>query len=133
MVPRLSDGDHQGIIEGGDFKGSPLVLLTEGYSLIRSLFFEERAESLAFLPELPPQFHAGRLLNLQTSKGDRIDFEWSKKVLRRVVIRPGSSRELFLDLQKPLKSLRCNQARQAHDAPLRLEVGKTVSLDRFEK
>lgn len=133
MVPTLSDVHYQGIVEDKVFKGSPLGLLTEGRELIRSLFFQERSDGWAFLPCLPPQFHAGRFLNLRTEDGDEIDFEWSKKALRRVVIRPRLTKEIHLLLQKPLISFRHGGERWLASQLLRLEAGKTFKLDRFEK
>jgi hypothetical protein len=134
MAPRLSDNDHQGIIPEGNFTFSPLGLLSEGARLIRQLFFHESKNTFSFLPHLPPECHAGRLLHLRSSFGDEIDIEWSKKLLRRVVIRPGASREIQLDLQKALKSYRINRkTRKAADNPLALEAGKILYLDNFQK
>lgn len=138
MVPRLSDSDHQGIIEEGEFFHSPLILLTEGAKLIRSFFFQETSTSLAFLPCLSPAWHAGRFVNLRTSIGDTLDFEWSKKLLRRVVIRANSSREVKIILQKPLASFRLRKSykekgsRWFTEQLLTLEKGQTLDLDRFE-
>lgn len=134
LTPRLSDPDHQGIIAEGNFSESPLVLLREGARLIRSLFFTESKESWSFLPCLPPEFHAGRLLDLQTELGDKIDLEWSKKLLKRVIITPAVSREIFIHLQKPLQSFRAEKGeRQTIERSLKLEAGKRIYLDRFEK
>jgi hypothetical protein len=132
LAPRLSDG-HQGIVPEGDYPFSPLGLLTEGSKLIRSLFFEEKENIISFLPELPPAFHAGRMVSVQTSLGDEIDFEWSKKTLRRVVFRVNVSREVHLDLQSSIKSFRIGKKnRMPADKLLALEAGKTLYLDRFQ-
>jgi hypothetical protein len=139
MVPRLSDSDHQGIIEEGEFSGSPLILLTAGAKLIRSCFFQESAEGFNFLPCLAPAWHAGRFVNIETRAGDGLDVEWSKKLLRTVVIRPQISREISLSVQKPLGSFRLRKSmkdkgvRCSADRPLMLEKGQTLYLDRFEK
>ncbi len=68
LAPRLTDEDFQGIVEEGKAVGSPLALLREGYKAVRSLLFTED-DGFSFLPNLPPQFHAGRLLNLRSSQG----------------------------------------------------------------
>lgn len=132
MVPRLCDTDHQGIIEPGEFSSSPLILLTEGAELIRSLLFQETASGFSFLPRLAPSWHAGSFSNLQTAAGDRIDFIWSKKLLREVVIYPGASRNVIFTLQK-LTSFRLNRKeRLRSDQPLELHKGQKIYLDRFE-
>jgi hypothetical protein len=132
LAPRLVDSDHQGIVEDKKASGCPLGLLWEGSKFIRALFFREESGGFAFLPFLPPAFHAGRMVNIATSKGDAIDLEWSKKLLRRAVIRPGSTRLASFSFQRSIKSFRENGERRNADVPLMLEKGKTVYLDRFE-
>jgi hypothetical protein len=133
MAPRLIDEDFQGIVEEEKVEGSPLALLREGYNALRSLFFLED-EGFSFLPMLPPEFHAGRLVNLRSSLGDLVSMEWSKKLLKKVYIKPAKTREIPLTLQKSLCSFRINQ-KTRHDVkkPLPLIEGKTLFLDRFEK
>ncbi len=137
LVPRLFDEDHQGLFPAGKpIATAPLALLVEGARWIRTLFFQD---NFKFLPNLPPQFHAGRLLHVQTKEGDSIDMEWSKKLLRRVVIRPGKSREVHIQLQKSLASFRVRRSakdrgqRQLAEAQLSLEKGKVLFLDQFQK
>ncbi len=137
LVPRLFDEEHQGIfLEGKTIATAPLALLSEGAHWIRSLFFQD---DFRFLPHLPPQFPAGRLTHLRTTEGDEVDLEWSKKLLRRVVIRPGKSREVTLYFQKGLRSFRVRRGlkdrgeRQAVEESLLMEEGKMIFLDRFEK
>ncbi|MBP7074115.1 MAG: hypothetical protein KBA81_01875 [Rhabdochlamydiaceae bacterium] len=136
MAPRLIDEDFQGIIEEGPegkAEGSPLALLREGYIALRALFFTED-EGFSLLPNLPPEFHAGRLVNLRSSMGDIISIEWSKKLLKKVYIKPAKTREIPLTIQKSLCSFRINQKiRQEVKKPLSLIEGKTLFLDRFEK
>ena len=110
LSPRLSDTNHQGIVPESHFSESPLVLLTEGAKYIRSLFFKETDESWEFLPYLSPEFHAGRFIHLITKAGDKIDFEWSKKLLQKVIIESASEREILICLPKPLKSCRLRES-----------------------
>ncbi len=134
VTPRLTDTDFQGLVDDTPVSGSPLALLSAGYCAIRSLLFQEEGDKLSFLPLLPPEFHAGRLRDLSTSHGDKIYLEWSKKLLKKVIIIPGKTRTMHLDLQKSLKSFRVNKkVRHIGDDPLPLEEGKTLFLDRFEK
>ena len=134
LVPRLTDEEFQGIIAEGKTSGSPLALLRQGYGVLRSLFFEEANREIALLPLLPPEFHAGRLTHLLTTQGDTFALEWSKKILKRVVIEPKVTRPVTLILQKSLSSFRVNRKeRHAVKEPLQLTAGKKIALDRFEK
>jgi len=146
LCPRLSDTSHQGIIPEGKFSESPLILLAEGVKYIRALFFKETDQGTAqgweFLPCLSPEFHAGRVVELTTKAGDKIDFEWSKKSLQKGVIHAESSREIFLSIPKPFKFCRLRTSpgakgekgsRHFFEKPLRLSSGQKLFLDRFEK
>lgn len=134
LTPRLQDSDFQGIVDDSAIQGSPLALLNQGYQAVRSLFFREEENGFSFLPFLPPAFHAGRITHLHSSKGDLISIEWSKKLLKRVTIKPAVSREIFLLLQKNLHSYRVNHKnKQEVKTSLELKAGHTLFLDRFEK
>lgn len=141
MVPRLSDDQFQGLapeIENTASGASPLPILIHGSSLVRSLFFEEDPNSISFLPCLLPHFDCGRFINIQSVHGE-IDMEWSKKMLRRVVIRCKTNRELVLCLQKSIKKFRIRTSQR--DRGKVIESGKsillneneTLLLDRFQR
>jgi hypothetical protein len=139
LSPRLSDTNHQGIVPEGLFSESPLVLLTEGAKNIRSLFFKETDKSWEFLPCLSPEFHAGRFIEVTTEAGDKIDFEWSKKLLQKVIIDSAREGEILICLPKPLKSCRLRRSlsekgiRHVIEKPLILAPSQKLFLDRFEK
>ena len=136
LTPRLRDEQFQGLIP--DLPeipagSSPLTLLTEGAALIRALFLQESPHELTLLPCLLPEFHSGRLTS------NEISLEWSKKLLRCVILRPSVSREVRLVLQKPLESFRVRTSLRergrtvARDEPLILTANQTLFLDRFQK
>lgn len=85
----------------------PITLLNAGYKTIRSYFIQED-DQLALLPNLPPELHAGRMTNVKFSHGT-LDLEWSKKSLRRVIIRLDKPWEPRLRLQSHLKHYRTRQ------------------------
>ncbi|HSW86531.1 MAG TPA: hypothetical protein VLG49_03410 [Rhabdochlamydiaceae bacterium] len=141
MVPRLSDDQFQGLapeIENSASGAFPLPILINGSSLVRSLFFEEDPNSISFLPCLLSNFDCGRFINIQSMHGE-IDMEWSKKMLRRVVIRCKTNRELFLRLQNSIKKFRIRKSQR--DRGKVIESGKsillneneTLLLDRFQR
>jgi hypothetical protein len=102
--------------------------------MIRSLFFIQNERRVQFLPHLPISFHAGRFLGLQCPGIGRVDFEWSKKLLKRVLICANTSGEVLLELQKEIETFRVNKKKKIkRGEPLLLEAGKTYHLDRFEK
>ncbi len=134
LVPRLFDDQYQGLASEEKVSGDPLFLVQQGAKAIRALFFRQNERRLAFLPALPIPFDAGKMVGIQAPGIGEIDFEWSKKVLRRAILRPTVSGDLILDLQKELKSFRVGKKqRQKGTEPLRLEAGKTILLDQFQK
>ncbi|MCH9610805.1 MAG: hypothetical protein S4CHLAM81_10120 [Chlamydiales bacterium] len=74
MLPRSEDHDLLGYF---DQKVDPSYLLAQGYRQIRKLFLDGDQ----VLPNLPPELHCGKLLT------ETIDLEWSKKQIRRVIVR----------------------------------------------
>lgn len=141
LIPRLFDTDYQGILppEEGIENEIALPLLTQGAALIRSLFFQEEHGVLSLLPCLPPEFHAGRYLNLCTRAGDRLDIEWTKKEMRRVILHP-VSQELHLQFPKHLKKCRVRSSRKERgrvhalkDGLLHIAGQHLVLIDCFQK
>jgi hypothetical protein len=142
LAPRLFDDDFQGLsLDEQSFSPglSPLIILKDGASLIRSIFFQETENAVALLPQLPPEFHAGRFTAIRCLNGDEIDIEWSKKLLRRVVWRSLADRTIELKLQKPIKKLRIRYSLKERGktisagTSLSLKAKNTLYLDRFEK
>lgn len=89
-----------------DKSSSPLNFLCSSFSLIRSLFFKESGAVLEFLPLTPPEFHAGKLLDIKTVKGHKISFEWSKKAVRRIVIQLFCDDTLSFKFKSDIKNFR---------------------------
>lgn len=143
FVPRSFDTEYQGILPLKPEQDlSPLALLTEGAKLIRSLFISEEKEWLEILPALPPDFHAGRFLEIYSHAGDRIEMEWTKKQLRRLIIHPVSDRPIYLKLPASLKRCRVRHALKERGKEevikegMLLASGKSkqcVIIDRFQK
>lgn len=141
LSPRLTDECHQGILPQGAIPSSisALGVLTESATLLRALFFNEQQECISFLPCLPPQAHSGRFIGITTQNGDEIAFEWSKKLLKKVIWHSNSDQKVELKFQKALHSFRIRHSlkergkRQSCDEPLILKKGQRIFLDRFEK
>ena len=104
LVPRLTDDQRQGLCQDEEGKGNPFFLLQESCSRIRALFFCQKGNRLRLLPNCP--FDAGRMTNVQAKGIGSLDLEWAKKRIRRAILRPLFSGEVFLDLQKEIKSFR---------------------------
>ncbi len=137
LVPSWTDERHLGILPGNFEipKLSPLVLLKEGAACIRSLFFRKEEAHLHILPCLPPEFHSGRFVRLS----GMVDLEWSKKLIRRMIIRPQTDGPLHLHFQKEIRGFRLRtslkeRGRTVHrDEPIEGTVGRTLYLDNFQK
>jgi hypothetical protein len=140
--PSLSDELHQGIIdekEEIEEGASPLILLERGYEIIRSMFIVQKENKVALLPFLLPIFHAGRMINLKLEGIGYLDLEWSKKLLKKVILYAESDMVIQLQLQKPIKSFRIRRDLREKGAlfvannTIQLEKDKIYYFDRFQK
>lgn len=134
LVPRLNDDQHQGLVPNELAKGNPFFIIQEGAKMVRSLFFRQNERRLAFLPQLPVPLDSGRMIGLKAPGVGEIDFEWTKKTMRRAILRVSTSGEVLFDLPKEIKSFRVGKKkRQKATEPLLLESGKVYFLDQFQK
>ena len=142
LSPRLSDVDHLGYQEKEDVipkEASPLVLLGEGARLIRSLLVQKREKGIAILPCLPKELHAGRFTHIQLSDTLIADLEWSKKLIRCLVLHPKEDQEITFTFQSSIDSFRLRMGRRGRGKTLK--AGETITLkadtlyilDRFQK
>ncbi|QZA58999.1 hypothetical protein [Candidatus Rhabdochlamydia porcellionis] len=143
FVPRLFDSDYQGILDVEDKVLPATALLLQSAKLLRRLFFVEEEHFFSILPCVPPELHCGRIIQLQTTKLDRIDIEWSKKRLRRMFIQTSNTRPIVCQLPKDISSCRLRVHKK--DQGQKLQVTKEgilqipsfahlkVWLDCFEK
>lgn len=140
LTPRLTDG-YLGLISPEKLPEtlSPLPILHRGATLIHSLFVAFDSDEIALLPHLPPEFHSGRFINIASPHGDTLSIEWTKKLLKKVQLKAGSTRTLSWKLQRSLHSYRLRVGRATRgerisiQQPLEIENGREYHLDRFEK
>lgn len=139
LIPRLIDDQHQGLAPEEPVKGKRHFLIQEAAKAIRALFFKQNERRIAFLPQLPICLDSGRMMNIQAPGIGQIDIEWTKKTLRRAVLRACTTGEVILELQKQIQSFRVRTSlrekgkRQMATDPLLLVEGKTFYLDQFKK
>lgn len=140
MVPRIKDTDYQGIVPLGPLpQSSPLYLLTEGAILIRSMFLLSSGNEIAILPNLPPEFFAGRMLHLKCAPYGELDLEWTKKMVRRVEFRAKQDGEIQFYFHPSIKTFRVRESKKdrGHHVtagqPLAIKSGCSYLLDRFQK
>lgn len=141
LAPQLEDSLYQGFDLPTINKGSeqtPFVLLCEGARLIRSLFVQQMGTSIHVLPALPPEFHCGRMLHVRCADFGKLDFEWTKKKMRRMIFSATSTVELQFCFPKEIRTfrLRCgekgrNQKISAHSS-INVLQGESYFLDNFE-
>lgn len=142
LSPRLQDDKHQGFhlppltIQKGI---SPLALLTRGSELIQDLFVKCEEKTIFVLPTLPVEFHCGRMSHIECNSLGVIDFEWSKKLVRRVIFYAKETADVTFIWQKDVKRFRLRLTEQDRGIvvdvgrPIPVESGKIYYLDRFEK
>lgn len=120
-------------------EASPLMLLGEGARLIRSLLIQERDDGFAILPCLPKELHAGRFTHVELREGLIADLEWSKKLIRRLLLHPKKDQPLTLTFQSSVQSFRLRTGRRGRGktvqvgTPLDLKADTLYILDRFQK
>ncbi|GAB4233064.1 MAG: hypothetical protein Tsb0021_11900 [Chlamydiales bacterium] len=137
LVPRLSDNDFQGYLFSSEPKGSPIGILLKGKEILKKCLISQDDQRLAILPSLPSELHCGKYINIPFDKYV-IDLEWSKKKLRRLVIRAQQTTTIHLHLPKRIKSLRLQRKgentfqKKNYDESLAVIGGETYYLDRFE-
>lgn len=138
MSPRLVDTDYQGIVTT-KIEGSPLQILTQGAELIRSKFLQVRSDQVHILPELSPEFHCGRFLNVACESLGKIDLEWSKKAIRRAVFLATNTGDVVFIFYN--SKTRCRLRTSHKDSGIEYTSGHKLSviagtsywLDNFEK
>jgi len=141
FLPRLQDLDHHGCFPDSDViskESSSLMLLGEGARLIRQLLVQQTEKVIKILPCLPVEIHAGRFIDVDC-KDLVLHFEWSKKLIRRIVIYSKVDQVRLIKFQSAIKSFRIRKGprdrgvmHQANE-PCML-CAKTVYLfDRFQK
>jgi hypothetical protein len=139
--PRLEDSEHQGFNLPQipkDELSSAIQIFTEGFKLIREIFISEAKNGISILPALPPEFHCGRLKNIITKFGE-IDIEWSKKTIRRMVMKVDVTQNLLIHLQHDIRTYRVRHVENekgnfyTKETPILLEAGKKYLFDCFEK
>lgn len=126
--PQLIDNQHQGYkLPKIESEFSPLVLLSEGSSLIRSLLLQSDENEILVLPVLPPEFHCGRFLNACCGNLGIIDMEWSKKQTRRMIFKAKSTSSVTFHFQKDIKQFRLRRSHSERGTVL--ESGKTINIE----
>lgn len=143
LVPSFHDDQHQGLVPSIDSEtavGNPLFLLQEGAALIRRLFIDIHSDHISILPALPPEFHCGRWLHIALPQEGYLDLEWSKKTIRRVIIRQepraGSGeqeegRQMLFRFPSGIKSFRLRSGMQ--DRGQRVTVNTPIFINRSQQ
>jgi hypothetical protein len=130
LFPQFEDPLHQGLIPSqplNSFDASPVILLSEGSRLIRSLFIQQEKGRISILPYLLPQLPQGRLIDIQLEGGGLLSFEWTKKTIRRLVLYSEQQNDLSIHFRH-VKSyrLRCNSLGPGE----RISVASSLSLNK---
>jgi hypothetical protein len=133
LSPRLNDEQHQGFaLDAAPPTLSPLILLTEGARIIRSLFIRIQLNEIFVLPSLPTQFHCGRFLHIQCASLGLLDLEWTKHFMRRMIFHAASDALVQFHFPKNVKRYRLNGQFQLVEKPIQISKGKVYTFDNFQ-
>lgn len=130
LTPFWEDELHQGIIDPGILFPitSPLHLLKECLRLMRLHFFEQREDfHFYLLPVLPPEFHCGRFIGLQVAQRGTLDFEWTKKTIRRLVFHSEMEQDVIFHFKK-VESCRFKKGKGGKG--IRINTGQPLALEK---
>lgn len=142
LVPRLADTDFNGLAPdpaAGPADLSPLPLLTQGASLIRSLWLQHSDAAIRLLPALPVELHCGRFINAACGELGVISMEWSKKAVRRVTLQALKSTRIIIVCAKGEQTCRLRLGNKDRGvtyqigAPLDIVAGQNYWFDNFRR
>lgn len=107
MIPYLEDFKHWGFFlpKQSSSKTSPWILLSELYHVIRQFFIYQNQEDLYILRHLPPELFSGKLVNVQQGHLT-LHLEWTKKMIRRMIIFASKSTTIHLHFSGNVKTFR---------------------------
>lgn len=140
LLPQARDEAYQGILPSNSpiSIDSPLYLLSEGAKVIRSLFILNIENEIFILPNLPPEFFAGKMVNVFSDDG-RVDFEWSKKSIRRLQFHAQKNGEIIFHFHPSITHYRVRQKGTekkkiyTNGESLVIKSGSDYLLDQFQK
>jgi hypothetical protein len=143
LLPRLYDEEYQGIVSEDPRQGNeevPFALLRAAALSMQKIFIQEQEGVVTLLPVLPPEFPCGRWVGLSLDIGE-ISFEWTKKTIRRVVLKAHSSREIVVTspgvrlcrfrIEEQGKIISCKIKKNLEK--VEIKAGTTYLWDRFCK
>lgn len=114
--------------------GSHLCPLIYGAALLRNCLISFQTDTLHLLPCLPKELIVGRYLQASFSWGS-VDFEWTKGLIRRMILKTTQDVCLTLSFQKEIASFRFQNLkdRMKNGEKIELKKGNSYTADRFEK
>ena len=141
FLPRLYDTDFQGILTDNakiSSNASPLVVLEKGAQLIRSLLIQNCGQKIEVLPCLPVELHSGCFSGWETNNFS-LSMEWSKKLIRKIIVYSKHDHSSFFKFQSNLKFFRVRKKLRdkgvVYSTCQQLQFSKntTYIIDRFTK
>lgn len=131
FVPQIEDCHYQGLVPihpvvSSD--NSPLVILSQGANLIRQLFVQQEREKVKILPYLLPSLPFGRLLDVPLEGGGKLSLEWTKKTIRRLILKVTQEQEMRFKFRSDVRSYRLRQ--HPNDQGERKECSSAIFLNK---
>lgn len=135
--PLSEDHFYQGYSKNPLVTGvNPDFLLQEGYRLIRKLLLKEDKQ-VEIAPLILSLFSSGRAIGLKSQFGF-IDFEWTKRFLRRFIIKSENASKIFIQFPKEHRRCRLKENGKVKlidlTKPFSIQLKPSTSyfFDRFE-
>jgi hypothetical protein len=138
FVPRNFDFDYQNIFFENLKNIESIYILKEYARLIRKTLISEENNLLNILPCLTKQFFCGRMINIHQSFCD-LDIEWSKKLIKKMIVKPFLDKEISFKFQTKIKTFRLKKSLKEKGEILKnnqkilLKKDGVYYFDRFQK
>ncbi|MCB1212708.1 MAG: hypothetical protein KDK40_00250 [Chlamydiia bacterium] len=127
-TPTLVDSFHRGYGLSQPTEDDRALAICSTFSeLLRRHFVRCDDRKIHLLPLLLPSLRCGRLIGIELGEGNRLDLEWSKKEVRRCVLRIATPRPFQFVEAKGMQSFRLR--RESEQMGKRFLVGDVLPID----
>ena len=131
LCPRLKDGQYQGLVEDETVSGPPFAHLFAVHTAIRETFVKQQGSTI-LLPQ-QREFDCGRFVGIRLDGIGMLDLEWSKRSMRRAVLRTEHAGSIRFDANYRLRESMRERGRRVEPQDVwHFEPNQTFLLDRFQ-
>ena len=133
LVPRVYDLDYQGIASNQEGGGDPFSLLERSYRKMRGDLLQQANGVISILPHLPKEWDAGRATNLCVEELGDLDLEWSRSLIRKMMLRAKKVGRPVFHFSNAIRRYRLNGKWIERGEEIQIEAARVYLFDQFQK